>query len=240
VGKKKDYNYISTMSVASGKIENAPVHYFDEDSYNVDQLFDNNYIQSKLQAEMDALKYREHGVNINIFRVGNLVFDSSTGSFQRNINQNAFYLLFRAIYQIKRFPILKDKIWDFSYVDQTADAIVRIFDKTNLQNKTFHIQNSNMTSPNDCFTTLLGDSAAMDIDSYVNFLVQMKKDGKYVDEIDQLIIHGNVHKLGRETVFYLDNTFSEFILKMLEFTWKDVSSDMLYKMINYCKEIGFM
>jgi len=38
------------------------------------QQWDNVYVKTKLQGEQQTIKYRNYGVNSNIYRVGNLAF----------------------------------------------------------------------------------------------------------------------------------------------------------------------
>ena len=240
IGKKKDYNFISTLSIASGSIDGEITYYFDESKCDVGQKVDNDYIRTKFEAEKKVLIRRKSGLNANIFRVGNLTFDSTTGIFQKNIEENAFYLLFRALYGIDKIPMLNGKIWDFSYVDQTADAVVRMFDRKYLKNRTYHIRNC-IISPYECLEMLFGDSREkVDMDSYIDYLADLKQNGSYAELINSIIIHGNVDKIGKDTVMYIDTKETDALLEVMGFKWKKVDKKMLTLMIDYCKRIGFI
>lgn len=240
-GKKKDYNYISTLSVAGRYIEGKDTFFYDETKCDVGQKIDSYYVNTKLDAEREIINQREKGdVNINIFRVGNLTFDSTTGIFQKNIDENAFYALFKAMYLVDKIPMLESKIWDFSYADQTAEAIVILFDKAELKNRTYHIRN-NVVSPYECYNLLFsGSKEVLDMDSYILYLLQAKEQGRYIDLIDMLIIHGNVDKIGKETVMYIDTTETDVILELLGFRWKQVNRQLLNLMVAYCKKQKFL
>lgn len=78
------------------------------------------------------------------------------------------------------------------------------------------------------------------MDSYILYLLQAKEQGRYIDLIDMLIIHGNVDKIGKETVMYIDTTETDVILELLGFRWKQVNRQLLNLMVAYCKKQKFL
>ena len=63
------------------------------------------YISSKTKAENRLLNARKNGLNVNIYRVGNLVGSHETGIFQKNIEDNAFYSVIKAFINLNRWII---------------------------------------------------------------------------------------------------------------------------------------
>ena len=95
-GRSKHFYYISTLSVASGFIPDRPFTIFTEYDVDAGQISGNYYIRTKLEAEKKVQQHSEQGYPATILRLGNVMFHSATGKFQKNIADNAFYGLFRA------------------------------------------------------------------------------------------------------------------------------------------------
>lgn len=68
------------------------------------QIIENPYPKTKLEAEKIVLETRDKGINVNVFRVGNIGFDSKTGRFQENIEQNALYSMMKSYIRIGLVP----------------------------------------------------------------------------------------------------------------------------------------
>ena len=90
--KIKDFHHISTYSILNfADTPNHKAYVYTEDdlpeslekSYNV-------YVQTKFNAEQEVTKYRNFGINANIYRLGNLAFISDNYRAQENIKENAF------------------------------------------------------------------------------------------------------------------------------------------------------
>ncbi len=141
-GSKKDVHYISTLSVASGTIEGERKVFFDEQSglFNRKKS-DNYYIESKNQAEEIIIAAREKGINTSIYRVGNLAFNSTNGIFQENIEDNAFINSLKMYFILGEIPAFIPKIYDFSFINKTAEAICTLMECPGLFNTAHHISN---------------------------------------------------------------------------------------------------
>ena len=79
--KKKDFYHISTVSVSL--LHQSPPPIFTEFDIGFDTRSpeDNLYVRSKGEAETMAMGYRDKGISVTIYRVGNLTFHSRTGRF---------------------------------------------------------------------------------------------------------------------------------------------------------------
>ncbi|PWG67812.1 hypothetical protein DEM28_26565, partial [Enterobacter mori] len=80
----KEIHHMSTISIASGKVENKAQLTFTEHDIDIGQKPNNVYLDSKIAAEKLLIASRDKGVNTNIYRLGNLQCDSRTGLFQKN------------------------------------------------------------------------------------------------------------------------------------------------------------
>ena len=243
-GKKKAYNFISTTSVGSGYVEGKARLVFTEYDCDIGQNSDNYYVATKLEAEKFLLKAREEGLEANIFRVGNLVFDSVTGVFQENIEDNAFYTLVKSLIKIGYFPEIDDKTLNFSFIDYVAKAVVLLFDKVNLKNETYHLFNTNQIS-----LVSLGEllkhagiyTNTIPVDDFIKCLYEKYEDEKTKSHIARILVHSNMFFEGAsKTSFMIRNEKTENILKELNFKWPELNYLRVRLMMEHCKKVGFI
>jgi len=243
-GKKKTYNFISTTSVGSGLIEDESNVLFTEYDCDVEQSSDNYYVMTKLEAEKQIVRARENGIECNVFRVGNLVFDSSSGIFQENIQDNAFYTMVKSMIKLGYIPAITHKTLDFSFVDQVAKAVVLLFDRKNLKNETYHIFNShriNMVS----FARFLNQAGVevqtMPVEKFTSYILKKYDDDDAKQEVSRILVHSNVLFEGAsKTLFLVKNRKTDGILKALGFEWPKLDSTRVKLMIEHCKDVGFI
>jgi fengycin family lipopeptide synthetase D len=134
------FHYVSTLSVA-GHAENDPNEFeFFESDFDRGQMLDNVYLESKFQAEKMVREAIEKGIRATIYRVGNLVGHSTTGEFQYNINENAFYRLLKGMIVSKAAPNIHTYI-DLTPVDYGSLAITELSYRENTVGQTMHICN---------------------------------------------------------------------------------------------------
>jgi amino acid adenylation domain-containing protein/thioester reductase-like protein/non-ribosomal peptide synthase protein (TIGR01720 family) len=243
-GKKKAYNYISTTSVGSGYVEGKDRLVFTEYDCDMGQSSDNYYVATKLEAEKFLLKARQNRLEVNVFRVGNLVFDSETGVFQENIEDNAFYTLVKSLIKIGCFPEIDEKTINFSFIDYVAKAVVLLFDKVNLQNETYHLFNTNQIS-----IVALGallkqagmDAKTIPVDVFIKYLYEKYEDEEAKNHIARILVHSNMFFEGAsKTSFIIQNKKTENILKRLNFKWPELDSLKVRLMMEHCKKVGFI
>lgn len=238
IGKKKDYNLVSTLSIAGGRINGKEEICFNESLTDVGQKLDNLYLESKLSAEIQAIKLRDR-ININIFRVGNLVFDSKSGIFQKNIQSNAFYSIIRDLYKLGYFPEIETDIWNFTYVDQAAKAIIMLYNKENLLNKTFHIINNHIVNPMKISKLL--NLPTLEIRDFIINLTRDLKDNDKSFYVNDFMIHsGLVSGNSEETRFVIDFSKTMGYLETMNFEWEKVDEMHVKKMMEYCKKVQFI
>jgi thioester reductase-like protein len=239
--RKIDIHYISTISVIDG-VTDTDYYLLNEMHYLNNRKSDNVYIRSKQEAESHLIEYREEGSIVNIYRVGNLVFNSKTGKFQENIQDNAFYTRLREFAMIGAVPI-GGLTYDFSYVDAVAEAIITLFDKEKLTNNIFHLANNQ----NNVTLEQLADSfskygiiiKSMKGVDFIDFLIDKKED-KQLNQIIESIAAFSFNE-NEETNIRLMTTFdyTNRLLEKLGFKWPLFSSERIEKMVKHCKKVNF-
>lgn len=109
--------------------------------YEANVSVENVYTQSKLEAEMLAVKACEvEGVPVTVYRVGNLSCRSDSGMFQQNIDNNAFYRMLKAMILLGAAPKAKCYV-DLTPVDYAGEAIVSLALHQGSAGRMFHICN---------------------------------------------------------------------------------------------------
>ncbi|MFY0758174.1 thioester reductase domain-containing protein [Metabacillus dongyingensis] len=244
-GVMKDVNHISTLAVASGTVKNKKDILYTEYDNDLGQVIENPYPKTKLEAEKIVIEAREKGVNVNIYRVGNIVFDSKSGRFQENIEQNALYSMMKSYIEIGLVPEM-ERDTDFSCVDDVSRAIISLFDKEELMNETHHIFNPNYMSLSDLLTTpdLNIDVKETSIDKFLDFIFDEKQADRHASAIYNL----QLHSIGEElevfddaelTVFHITADKTNMLLSKTGFIWNDINDQLVRKMIEYGQQVNF-
>ncbi|PJI10003.1 MULTISPECIES: non-ribosomal peptide synthetase [Clostridium] len=242
-GLKKDFNQISTMSVASGSIPNNKLVMFSESDIDIGQKSNNVYVRSKLEAEKLVKKASENSLNIKIFRLGNVMFNYGTGLFQENIKENAFYKNIKAFVRLKCVPNIKGDIFDFSYVDQLSKAIILIFNKCDLKNQVFHIINPKKISTSNLVTLLNTKYKNIKLKDMNEFLscISLKGESDELREyVDNIKVNFGLLDDNSSTRFITVNERTNAILNKLDFEWSKLDEDAIKRMLNYCEKVKFL
>lgn len=132
--KLKDFHYISTSSLLNGSM-------CTEDDLPSDTEQDNVYLKTKSQGEHQTIKYRDCGIKSNIYRVGTLAFMAENLRMQENIEESGFLNWVHCLFKLQCVAKEISSVEIISPVDLTARAIVKLFDKNSLSNKTYHVFN---------------------------------------------------------------------------------------------------
>ncbi|WP_143317979.1 non-ribosomal peptide synthetase [Clostridium sp. HBUAS56017] len=242
-GLIKDFNQISTISVGSGSIHNKNLVMFSESDIDIGQECDNVYVRSKLEAEKLVEEAGEKLLNTKIFRLGNVTFNYSTGLFQENIIENAFYKNIKAFIKLNCIPKIKEKVFDFSYVDELSKAVVLIFNKTNLNNQVFHIENPKKLSSIDLAELLrirYKNIEIKNIDEFMSYISFRNKDENLREYIDDVMVHLGLLENNNLTTFITVSNRTNSILKKLGFEWSQLDDEAVKRMLDYCKKVNFL
>ncbi|WP_294343927.1 SDR family oxidoreductase [uncultured Clostridium sp.] len=239
LNKKKDIHQVSTITVGLNK----EINICTEDSVYENNISENMYISSKTKAENRLLNARKNGLNVNIYRVGNLVGSHETGIFQKNIEDNAFYSVIKAFINLNSIPDSDENILDFSFVDEVSKALVILMKKKNLLNNIFHLYNPHKVSLNKIALML----------NKIGFNVETKKKDLFVKEIKSSLqrkdkkdsamkSYINMPFMDRmsDSSYVLTNERTVDILKKIGFEYSKLELDEFKVLINYCKKVSFI
>jgi thioester reductase-like protein len=243
-GKKKDFHYISTISVGLGEIPGREYNVFTEYNHDVGQKTGLVYTKSKFEAERRVLAYRDKGINTSIYRAGNLTFHSETGRFQENIEENTFYSMIKAIVKVGFLSEkMKELAFDLSFINHAARVITLLLTTNGLKNETYHIANPHSLS--------LKEIAGWIRESGVE--IPEVEEGKIEEHLAQFEGRSEYERIIQRvkldswaweeqpatlTVPKIDRTV--MLLERLGFKWPKVTGQHIEKMIAHSKERGFL
>ncbi len=219
--KPKLFNHISTCSVAHGTIPDTDEIIFTEFDHDLGQKSDNIYVKTKLLAENEVLDFQKRGGKARIFRLGNIAFDSDTGYFQQNNEENAFFQQVKTYLNLGLVPEQSDDR-DLSYVNQCADAIVSLCRCPSLDNETFHIENPYRVKLSEI---LIKSELELNIEKvpfheFIDYLI-LKHDQVFFKEyVENIMLHmGWMEEESSKTAcqFYMDKSVR--VLEKLGFKW---------------------
>ncbi|OOM76199.1 tyrocidine synthase 3 [Clostridium puniceum] len=242
-GLIKDFNQISTISVGSGSISNKDFVMFSESDIDIGQDCDNVYVRSKLEAEKLVEEASKKSLNTKIFRLGNVTFNYETGLFQENITENAFYKNIKAFIKLNCIPKIKGNIFDFSYVDQLAKAVILLFNKTNYKNQVFHIENPKKLSTMDLVEALrkkYKDIELRNMDDFLYYISLKSEDEKLREYVDNVMVNLGLFENNNSTTFVTVSDRTNAILKEFGFEWSNLDEGALKRMLEYCEKVNFL
>lgn len=224
-GNNLDLSYLKSKNDKRTTIK------FDESSLYIGQILDNVYTRSKFEAENCVLDAINSGVDAYILRMGNLMPRYSDGSFQENINDNAFLNKFASFIKAGIMPkYMLKHVLNFTPIDYASDAIYKLISNPSKSNRIFHIYNNKNIS----------------VKKYLKqskFNVKILSEKDFIDEVNK-ILENELEKDSIKNLIddfdkdfhlsYISNiiTKSKFTtkyLKKLDFKWPKVSKEYVEK-----------
>ncbi|WP_193014010.1 non-ribosomal peptide synthetase [Staphylococcus equorum] len=238
--KKKEIHHMSTISVASGSVEDKNSITFSEYDVDISQKPNNIYIDGKIEAEKLLIAYREEGIETNIYRLGNLQCDSRTGIFQKNEENNAFYSVIKSFKMFQKFPRLEDDDLEFTHVDQAAQACNKLILNDQLSNEIHHIYNNKRLSLQKLMEVYNANNYYIEAvywDAFLDHLMECIDLGVMSDEVNAFLLHTGIldNTLFNKVHFEILDYKTNFILEKLNFQWEPTSENTLDIMINHTK-----
>nr|BFD32298.1 hypothetical protein GTC16762_19160 [Pigmentibacter ruber] len=223
--KKKDFHFISTTSVCSNTYNNKNNIYC-ELNENIQGIPINYYVKSKLIAENLCLEYREKNININIYRVGNLLLNTNTFKMQKNIESNASYNLLNIFYKLKIIPEDFNQL-EISPVNVVSESIVKTIEKIEFRDNIFHFFNSTKYSIIDLLYKIKPNNSYQKVSSqdFLNYLVENSTNPKLQRDINLLMLHLGLLNTNTSQFHYKNkiiNYKSEMILRDLNIEWPNI------------------
>ncbi|GGH39623.1 non-ribosomal peptide synthetase family protein [Paenibacillus segetis] len=136
------FHFVSTLRIPEELALSGQWNQFtDRDLYDYSVTLDNVCTNSKLEAEKLVVHTCEvGGVPTTVYRVGNLSCHSQSGVFQRNIDNNAFYRMLKAMILLKKAPRVNWQV-DITPIDYAGESITSLVLHQATVGKMFHICN---------------------------------------------------------------------------------------------------
>jgi thioester reductase-like protein len=242
-GKTKSFHYISTLSVGQGDIPGKEYAVFTEFCHDVGQEPTHIYVKSKLEAERNVMEYRKKGLQASIYRMGNLVFNSETGGFQKNIKDNSFYAVIKGMITAGVIPQSAiNSAFDMSFINHSAKAVIFLISRAKLVNETYHLCNPSKLSMRQ-LVSVFNESGfkikVVEDDAFLEFLKTDSPDDDYQNVVERAKLHAGMMEDRQNTITQIlwDRTVQ--LLEAGGFTWPQVEPRHIKKMIGYCEQVNF-
>ncbi|MBB3113402.1 amino acid adenylation domain-containing protein/thioester reductase-like protein [Paenibacillus phyllosphaerae] len=250
-GRSKAFYYMSTMSVAAAVDPNTRDLLFTDYTFPDDGISGNYYMDTKKQAELRVLEHRKKGHAAVVVRLGNLVFHSGTGRFQRNIGDNAFYGLMRAWMQLGRMPDSPAKMLDFSFIDYASASVAAIVSR-GINDPVLHVTHPRSISYRQAAQYInqsVGDGQIRlePVDKLLREAEAVNRnhmDTGQTNEISQawekVLLELSPDYASKRQELVHQSKKSHAILVELGVEWPAVSQVHIALMITYCRIVGWM
>lgn len=238
-------NHMSTTNVSGNYlVENDISYNFTENDFYIGQNYENNvYVCSKFEAEKLILEEEQKGLKANIFRLGNLMARYSDGVFQRNKFDNAYYTRLLAFAKLGCLPNnLKKQELEFSPIDETACAIIKLLSIPNLENNIFHIFSNKLISIDLLLKVLKDYGKDCKFISYHKFTheLHLQKNEKILKYLISDL--NNSKQFDYSSNIAIDQSLTNTFLDYIGFEWSEINEDYLkrfFDTVNFTKDIEF-
>lgn len=139
--KRVRFHHISTMGIPedlalSGQWEQV----VSQQKLAPDLRVENLYTNSKMEAEKALMLAAANGLDVTIYRAGNLSSHADTGLFQKNIDSNAFYRMLKAMLLLGKAPQVNWEM-DFTPINYAGQSIIHLALRGDTSGQVFHICN---------------------------------------------------------------------------------------------------
>jgi amino acid adenylation domain-containing protein len=231
--------HISTESV-SGCSQNGypdPFEELTEQKLYFGQLIDNQYVESKFEAERLCLEAATKGAKVKIMRVGNLMARNRDGEFQINFSTNNFINNLKAFKIIGKAPYsVFSETTDISPIDSTAKAILKLATSPK-ECLIFHPSNFHYIHLGDIFETM----------NEMGLQIEGAERGEFSKAFDEAVARGNQESLlpliayegEAEVALNVNSKYSEQVLLRLGFWWPIIDKDYTKNMLDFLVGLGF-
>ena len=224
-------HHISTTSVSGNYlVKNDLVYDYTENDFYIGQNYkDNVYVRTKFEAENEMYKAQSEGVQVNVYRIGNLMQRMEDGVFQINKFDNAYFKRIYGFIKIGKLPknLITQRL-EFTPVDSCASAIVTLMQ---YRNKVFHLLN-----PNTIGISELANELA-NFDMNIDF-ISPKEFNKYIrneisnENLESFITDlNNTNQLNYDTNITINDSLTEEYLYKSGFNWPKISKEYINKFI---------
>lgn len=235
---------ISTVSIAGENVGGKFPHEkrLHENELYFGQSLSNKYVDTKFRAEKAVLEAVAQGMKGKVIRVGNLMSRVSDGEFQINSVTNGFMRTLRGYVAIGRFPVsMLDMPAEFSPIDSTADAIVRL---SAVQSgfTVFHAYSSYLIQMADVIEQMNASGILVETVSDEEFqqsLFAALEDEEKNELVSGLIAYASNDADNSAVYIDADNSFTTKVLYRLGFKWPMPDSAYLKNALTALETLGF-
>lgn len=239
--KKAKFMFVSTVSVSGSNltVKGTGTEIFRESDLFIGQNLSNVYIRSKFEAERLVLGAKLEGFDCKIFRVGNLTNRYSDGVFQQNYKENAFLRRMKPFIDLKAYPVeIADSSVEFSPVDYTAEAIVKLAEYTGEKYTVFHVNDPKQISYGHLMEMLRCSEYTVDPVNSEDF-VRLLSSEKYT-AYDSVKNDLNEMKAMSEFVkVQSDSSFTETLLSKIGFEWCEISQQYIDMYVKHFNNLNY-
>lgn len=223
-------NHMSTTTVSGNYLVDNDISYnFTENDFYIGQNYqDNVYVNSKFEAEKLILEEEQKGLRANIFRLGNLMARHSDGIFQKNKLDNAYYTRIIALAKIGKLPNnFRNNILEFSPIDDTACAIIKLLSIPNIENHIFHVFSNKLIPITTLLNVLKEYGYNYEFVDYNDFIhnLQLSKNEKVlkylVSDLD------TPKKFDYSSNIVISQNITKEFLDFLGFEWSEIDKEYL-------------
>ena len=217
---------------------------FDETKLYIGQPLKNVYIRSKFEAEKAVLRAKAEGLDAWIFRVGNLSNRYTDLRFQNNLTENAILTRLKAFVDLGEYPReMEDFPLEFSPVDETAGAIIKLAQHFDNYYSVFHVYHPKAPRFVEFVRAAYAAGFSLNpvpVEQFVNDVLNTAniQASAHIHEafINDIEADKRINLGGNIT---LNNDFTTWYLNKAGFEWGDIERGYIEKYIRYFDGIGF-
>ena len=242
-GFDKKLYHVSTLSVSGNALDSGSIKqnmsqttYFKESNLYIGQSLENVYVRSKFEAECLILDSILEGLDAYILRVGNLMPRLRDGKFQENIIDNAFINRIIGFVKLGAIPdYLNEEYLEFTPIDITSKAIIKLITHPNINNRILHLFNHNHVYINKCikYFKLLNSDIKILPENEFRKLVKSTLNTKKKKEILNSLMNdfdSDLHLLYGTDIIVKSEVTIKYLSK-IGFTWPKISDKYMKKFI---------
>lgn len=242
-GKKKDIHHVSSIGIIFGEQPDIGRTIYTEFDFDAGQKLDNNYLQSKFDAEQLLYSYREQGINAEIYRLNGILFDSTNGKFQKNIEDSSVYIFIKALNMLKLIPDINEYKVDISMVDQIARGIVRLMLYASGSNQTYHMIHPHKVRFDKLIKNVTDRSVnfkVMDAEEICRYYRENVSNEVIREAFDQILFNCEIFDSIMKNKYTIRQDMTVKALRKVGFRWKRVKQIHLKRAYNYVKSINYV
>ena len=232
-GVEIDMSYLKRKRDKKTKVK------FDERSLYIGQILDNVYSRSKFEAENCVLDAINSGVDAYILRMGNLMPRYNDGTFQENVQDNAFLNKFAAFIKTGIMPeYMLKHILNFTPIDYASNAVYKLVLHPSNKNRIFHIYNNKNISVKKYLKKSKFKVKILTEEDFVKEIKKILENEFEKDTIKNLIddFDSNLH-LSYVSNIVTKSKFTTKYLRKIGFKWPQISKEYINKFDNILRRV---